>query len=46
VQGLRRRGKLDYEVNEAMKLEVGDCILLKGESDRTENVAKLAVTSG
>ncbi|MEB3179327.1 MAG: cation:proton antiporter [Nostocaceae cyanobacterium] len=45
VQAVRRHGKLDYAVDNAMKLESGDCLLLEGEQERAEVVEKLAVNS-
>jgi uncharacterized protein with PhoU and TrkA domain len=44
VQAIRRHGKLDYKVDSAMELELGDCILLQGEQASTDEVAKLAAT--
>jgi monovalent cation:H+ antiporter-2, CPA2 family len=44
VQAIRRHGKLDYKVDGAMELELGDCILLQGEPASTEEVVKLAAT--
>ena len=42
VQAVRRHGKLYSAANGSMKLQPEDCLLLEGESDRVEQVAKLA----
>jgi CPA2 family monovalent cation:H+ antiporter-2 len=45
VRAVRRHGKLDYSVNREMLLQPGDCLLLQGERDRANAVAKLAVAA-
>ena len=45
VQAIRRHGKLYNPVDEAMQLEVGDLLLLRGEGDRLERVAIAATVS-
>lgn len=42
VQAVRRKGKLDYAVEPAMKLQPEDSLLLRGERDSTLKVAQLA----
>jgi monovalent cation:H+ antiporter-2, CPA2 family len=42
IQALRRNGKLYSNVDRAMKLQLEDCILLRGQPDRAEQVKKLA----
>jgi CPA2 family monovalent cation:H+ antiporter-2 len=42
IQALRRHGKLYSNVDRVMKLQLEDCILLRGPFDRVEQVKKLA----
>jgi len=40
IQAVRRHGKLYNPVDAAMQLEAEDCLLLRGESDRIQEVVK------